>query len=282
MDIIIGKNSGFCNGVAYTVNKTKELLKDNKVIYSLGELFHNKDVINELEKEGLITVSSIDEIPSNSKVIIRAHGESLETYEKAQEKNLEIFDLTCGKIKVIHKQVLNNNDKYIIIIGKHDHPETIGTKGHTKYSYVVSSITDIKDCYKDFLKSHRKEIYIISQTTFNSLLFDEIVNNIKETFKDIPIEVNKSICNATTLRQKEVIELSKKCNKMIIIGGRNSSNTKELYNLAKENTDTYLIENYHDLNFKINREDIIGIMAGASTSDDTVKKVIKTIEATVK
>ena len=137
MEIIVGKNSGFCNGVNYTVNKTKEVLMNNDNVYCLGEIVHNEEVVNELERLGMITVNDINEVPNNSKVILRAHGEPLSTYEIAKNKNLEVIDLTCGKIRIIHKDIEKHNNSFIIIIAKHNHPETIGTKGHTKYSFVL-------------------------------------------------------------------------------------------------------------------------------------------------
>ncbi len=280
MEIIIGKNSGFCNGVKYTIDKAIEELSKFHPIYCLGEIVHNKDVVASLEEKGMITVNDILEIPDNSKVIIRAHGESLDIYEKAKEKNLVIIDLTCGKIKIIHKDVLKHNDSFIIIIGKHDHPEVIGTKGHCKYAYVISNENEIDGCYKEFINSKRKDIYIISQTTFNNKDFDMLLDKIKSTFHNIDIIVNKSICNATNLRQKEVVELSKTVDKMVIIGGKNSSNTKELYNLSKDYCETYLIENKEDIDFRFNESDKVGIMAGASTSNDIVLEVIEEIKKT--
>ena len=280
MEIIVGKNSGFCNGVKYTVKMACEELEKFSPIFCLGEIVHNKDVIKSLEDKGMITVNDISDIPNNAKVIIRAHGESLEVYEKAKEKNLDIIDLTCGKIKIIHKEVLKHNDSFIIVIGKNDHPETIGTIGHAKEGYIISSESDINNCYKEYIKSKRKNIYIISQTTFNSKEFDSLVEKIKKTFKGIDIIVNKSICNATELRQREVVELSKQVDKMIIIGGKNSSNTKELYNLVKDNCESYLIENKNDLDIRFKESDMIGIMAGASTSNDTVLGVIEKIKKT--
>ena len=281
MEIIVGKNSGFCNGVNYTVNKTKEVLMNNDNVYCLGEIVHNEEVVNELERLGMITVNDINEVPNNSKVILRAHGEPLSTYEIPKNKNLKVIDLTCGKIRIIHKDIEKHNNSFIIIIAKHNHPETIGTKGHTKYSFVLETSDEIDDCLKAYKESKRNSIYVISQTTFNSKKFDELVSLIEKEFKGIDITINKSICNATELRQNEVIELSKKVDLMIIIGGKNSSNTKELYNLAKKNcSNTYLIQNYEDIDFDINDNMKIGIMAGASTSNDTVSKVIDKIKKT--
>ena len=207
MEIIVGKNSGFCNGVKYTVDKAVEELKKYSPIYCLGEIVHNKDVIDSLEEKGLITVNNILEIPDNSKVIIRAHGESLEIYNKAKDKNLDIIDLTCGKIRIIHNEVMKHNNYFIIIIGKKNHPETIGTKGHSNCSYVIFDESDINPCYDAYINSNKKDIYIVSQTTFNNKDFDYLIELIKKKFNNNNVIVNKTICNATELRQKEVVEL---------------------------------------------------------------------------
>ena len=278
MNIIIAKNSGFCAGVKYTIKEAMKILKNNHEVYCLGEIVHNEEVVKELEKLGMITVNSINLIPDNSKVIFRAHGEALKIYEIAKKKNLEIFDLTCGKIKVIHNKISSVLDKFIIVIGKKDHPEIIGTVGFASNAYVISDTCDIEECYKEYLKQDKKEIYIISQTTYSSIKFDEIVDIIKHKF-NAKITVNKSICNATEKRQKEVIELAKKVDNMIVVGGKNSSNTKELYNLAvKYSKNVYLYQTYKDINTKFNSNSTIGVMAGASTPNSVVEKIIKCID----
>ena len=276
MNVIIAKNSGFCAGVKYTIDEATKILKKNHSVYSLGEIVHNEEVVHELEKLGMITVDNIEDIPDNSKVIFRAHGEALKIYEIAKEKNLEVYDLTCGKIKLIHKQVSQVKDTFVIIIAKKAHPETIGTKGHTDNAYVIEDVSDIDNCYQEYLKSKKKDVYIVSQTTFSSNKFDLLVEKIKEKFNDINITVNKSICNATANRQKEVTELSKKVDIMLIVGGTNSSNTKELYNLAVKYAKlAYQIQNEDDLNFPIDKDSVVGIMAGASTNNKTVSRIVE-------
>ena len=251
MKIILGKNCGFCNGVQYTINKANEILNNSaNKIYCLGEIIHNEDVIKGLENKGMVTVTNINDIPNNETVIFRAHGESAHIYEIAKEKKLKIIDLTCGKVKLIHNKINKFKDKYfIIIIGKKIHPETIGSKGYAdSNSLVIENIDDLENLETKFNKSKLRGIYIIAQTTFNDLLFDEISNKIKEMFKNIEVIIDKTICDATYKRQQEVMELAKKCNKMIIIGGINSSNTKELYLISKKNcSNSYLIQSVNDL-----------------------------------
>ena len=276
MNIIVGKTSGFCDGVKYTVQKAKSLLEEYKKVYSLGEIVHNEHVIEDLEKSGMIVVDDINKIPNNSKMIIRAHGEIKEVYDKAKEKNIEVFDLTCGKVRAIRLKVeKKKDDYYIVIIGKINHPETKGVQSFAgNYSFVLENEVEIDILFKEYKKSKKNKIYIVSQTTFNEEKFDLLINLIKEKIND-EIVVDKTICNATSNRQNEVRELSKIVDCMIIIGGKNSSNTKELEEVSLENCEnTYLIQDYNDLKEIDLNYKKIGIMAGASTPLDVVNDVI--------
>ena len=138
MEIIIGKTSGFCKGVEHTVREANKILENEKV-YCLGEIVHNERVVTDLKNLGMITINNISDAKNNSKVIVRAHGEVKETYEIAKEKNIELLDLTCGKIKAIKVKIeKQKNDSFIIIIGKKSHPESIGLKSFaSNNSYII-------------------------------------------------------------------------------------------------------------------------------------------------
>ena len=279
MNIIIGKTSGFCNGVENTVKRAEDALSKEKV-YCLGEIVHNERVINDLENKGMITISNIDESPDNSKVIIRAHGELKETYDKAKEKNIEIIDLTCGKIKAIRVKISKKvGDHYIIIIGKKNHPESLGVLSFSgNNSNIIEDKEDVKEVITNFNKTNLDKIYIVSQTTFNSDKFDELVNLIKESTNK-EVEVDKTICDATSKRQNETRELSKTVDTMIIVGGKKSSNTKELEIIAKEHCDNViLIQDKEDLKDNNIVGENIGIMAGASTPTIVVDEIINEIK----
>ena len=278
MEIICGKLNGFCAGVNYTIKKATELLENtNETIYCLGEIIHNERVIEELENKGMITINDINEAPNNSKVIFRAHGEAKEIYEIANSKNIKIFDLTCGKIKIIRNKIeKNKDDSFIIIIGKKNHPETIGNISFTKpFGSIIETIDDINSVYEEFKLSNLKKVYIIAQTTFSSKKYDEYVNIIKDTFKDTKIIIDKTICDATENRQTEANELSKTVDKMIIIGGKHSSNTKELAKITEKNCETYLIQTIEDLkDCEFNETDKIGVISGASTPLEAINEII--------
>ena len=278
MEIICGKLNGFCAGVNYTIKKATELLENtNETIYCLGEIIHNERVIEELENKGMITINDINEAPNNSKVIFRAHGEAKEIYEIANSKNIKIFDLTCGKIKIIRNKIeKNKDDSFIIIIGKKNHPETIGNISFTKpFGSIIETIDYINSVYDDFKLSNLKKVYIIAQTTFSSKKYDEYVNIIQNTFKDTKIIIDKTICDATENRQTEANELSKTVDKMIIIGGKHSSNTKELAKITEKNCETYLIQTIEDLkDCEFNETDKIGVISGASTPLEAINEII--------
>ena len=275
METIVAKNSGFCGGVLNTVKKTKEYLKENKNVYINGNIVHNEYVINDLKKEGLILIDDYNSIKKSDTVIIRAHGEKKKIYDLLKKKEVNILDLTCPKVKRIHDLIMKHNNDFIVVIGKKAHPEVLG---HISYANNYCIIEDINDI--DLLLNKVKEfnihsLYIVAQTTYNDNLFDYIVDNIKKKCLNVKIEVDKTICNATKIRQDEIRDISKKVDKMIIIGSKKSSNTKELVNVAKENNrNVYLIDNSFELKeIAFNSTDKIGIGAGASTPKELIDSV---------
>ena len=281
LEIVVGKLAGFCNGVKNAVNVAEKQIEKGKV-YCLGEIVHNKQVIEDLEIKGMVTVSSIEEVPDGECVIFRAHGEGREVYDKAKQKNLTIIDATCGKVRLIHNKVdKEKNNSFIIIIGKKTHPETVGTKGFSgENSFVIETEDDILDAYKEYEKTNLGQVYVVCQTTISTKLFERIKEEIENNFVEADVIIDNTICDATELRQKEVSQMSKACNKMIIIGGKNSSNTKELVNIAKVNCKiVYGIETVEEIKTEnFDKDDKIGIMAGASTPEKSIKEVKEYLE----
>jgi len=282
MEVVVGKLAGFCFGVENTVNEAWKVLRENKKVYCLGEIVHNEQVINELELAGMVTVNNLNEVPDGEKVIFRSHGEIKENYEKAKQKNLDVIDLTCPNVKSIHIKVEREKDKaFIIIVGKKCHAETIATKTFAgENSFIIESEDDILDCYMEYEKTNLGQVYVVSQTTFSSKKFDEIAKEIKLNFYEADVIFDKTICNATEKRQQETRDISKVVYKMIIIGGKHSSNTKELANIAEENCGkVYLVQNVEDLKeMEFSKQDKIGIMAGASTPKKLIDEVINFLE----
>ena len=286
MEIKIGKTSGFCYGVKNAVQKSEEeLLKTNGEVYCLGELVHNKEVTEALKNKGLNFVENIDE--ASGKLIIRAHGVPKQIYEKAKKRNIELVDLTCPNVLKIHDIAKEycQKDYYIFLIGKKQHPEIIGTASFCgKNHKVISQKEEIKEAIKAVKKSKIKHVLIIAQTTYNMKTFEEIVEEIQNKVpKNIDIIVKNTICLATELRQKETEKISKEVELMIIVGGKNSSNTNKLYDITCENCENVIFaENKDDIDIeKISKFQKIGIMAGASTPNKSVEDIIKALNDVV-
>lgn len=281
MEIIIGKTAGFCFGVANAVNKTSKLLDKNNNIYCLGELVHNKQVTEELEEKGLEIIDNIND--ANGSVIIRAHGVCKSIYDGAKEMGLKIEDLTCPKVLKIHNIAEEYSKKgyYIFLIGNSSHPETIGTISYCgENSSVIEKEEDLQKALDKFYKSGVKRLFVLVQTTFSLEKFNNITNLIKENIenrKEIELEIKNTICDATRLRQQETKEIAKKVDMMIIIGGKNSSNTKKLYEISKKYCkNCILVETYKEIEpKKIVKSYKIGIMAGASTPQKSIDLVVE-------
>lgn len=280
MNIIVGKTSGFCFGVKRAVNGCLEVSNNDEKVYCLGQLVHNNEVINKLKENNVTVVDNIDEIKENNvTLVLRAHGVEKDIYEKAKEKNLRVLDFTCPFVFKIHEIVSDYSKKgfYIFLIGSKNHPEIIGTSSYCDNYYIIEEENDIEVATKELMKTNCKDLLIIVQTTFSKLKFENIVNNIKKRldFK-VNIVIKDTICLSTEERQKETEELSKKVDLMIIVGGKNSSNTNKLYEIAKENTNAILVETKDEINLKeVKKFNNIGIMAGASTPEVSINEVIE-------
>lgn len=273
MELIVGKNAGFCYGVKRAVDGAREELGKGKEIYCLGDIVHNNHVIEELKKQGMKFIDKIDE--AKGKTIIRAHGVSKDVYKKAKDMNIEVKDLTCPSVLKIQKiaKEYAENGYYIVLTGKVNHPEVIGIESHCGDNYSI--ITEVEEL-DELLNKIKNEpnVLLISQTTYSSKKFDEITEILKKKIKN-NIVINKTICPSTEIRQKETEEIAKQVDLMIIIGGKKSSNTKKLYEISSafcknvvyiENAEDFNINNYKDI-------EKIGIMAGASTPQEQIEKV---------
>ncbi len=281
MEIVVGKTAGFCYGVRNAVTKAEEKLKEHKKVSCLGELVHNGQVIKKLEGLGMKVVDNIED--AEERVIIRAHGIEKNTYQKAKELNIEIFDFTCPSVLKIHEiaEEYANKGYFIFLIGAKKHPESLGTISFCgKNSYLLENDEDIEDAVNILKKSGIKKLFIIVQTTFSLEKFKLMVEKIEQLVdKDISVETKNTICNATKIRQEETAEISKTVDCMIIIGGKNSSNTKKLYEIAKQNcNNAFCIETKLELPLdEIKKYNKIGIMAGASTPDESISEIIEYI-----
>ena len=276
MKIIVSEYNGFCGGVKAAVLKADKILTDEKKLYCYGEIIHNKDVVEKLKNKGMVIV---DDIPENkdAKFLIRSHGVGKNIYDRLEEKNIEVIDATCVKVKKIHKIVeeFKNKDYNIIIVGNENHPEVQGISGWCNYeAVIIKSPEELKNIIEP-----TKKYCLVCQTTINLNTFEEILKTI-EINNYSNIIVHNTICDATKKRQEACIALASKCDIMLIVGGKNSSNTKKLYELSKELCEnTFLIQNYKEIPYNyIDKNSIVGVSAGASAPDWIIEEVINMLE----
>lgn len=276
IDIILAKNAGFCFGVRRAielVDKTLERNSDN--VYSLGPVIHNEFVLDKLAKKGLKIIDKSDLTNIfNSTIVIRSHGVEKNIYDIIDKNNNKIVDLTCPFVKKIHKLVEKYADlgKYIIVIGDPNHAEV---QAIISYANNDISVISSKEDINGLKIPENQEIVVLFQTTANIEKSKKLVDILTNLFYNKCLVVN-TICNATIDRQNEVNEISKNVDSMIIIGSKQSSNTKKLYEVSKVNCDnTYLINDVSELSkIKFIKNQKVGISAGASTPDDLIEEIV--------
>lgn len=285
---ICGLCAGCKNAISLAENATK-----NQNVTLLKEIVHNKNINYKLKQKGVSCAQNLAEINPESTVIIRAHGEPPETYNFLNKNNISYLDGTCKNVKNIHNLVSEFSEKgyKIIIVGKYGkhsgviHPETLGTIGYCKSTPFL--IEDFEDINKlENIKNQK--LLLVSQTTFNPTKF----NQIKDMIFDIcdrnnnEIMMKNTICGAQMAIQKSSLTLAKECDLMIIVGGKNSSNTVELFNNIKSTCPAILIEDIQDyktqlnlINFEISKNTKVGITAGASTDKQELIDLKQIIES---
>ena len=302
MEIKVAKHAGFCFGVKKAIEIAEEVAQNNNDnTYVLGQLVHNERVIKNLEDKGIVFVENINDIPQNAVTVLRAHGEPGTTYQILEQKSItkgkNLNDATCPLVTLVHNVAvkLKSNGYEVILFGKHNHPEAIGTSYHLKGNGTF--IVEHEDDYQkviDYIKNNNFEkIAIISQTTMSVLGYKKLIELINAKFENKFEEIQLSlkdlskkygyvdtICNPTKQRQSDVDELAQDCDLIIVIGGKNSSNSKELWEKAKSyGIDSYFIQSHEKLRKEwLDGKEKIGITAGASTPDYLIDEVVERIK----
>ncbi len=272
MKIIKAKNGGFCFGVKSAVDAVKRNAGEHT--YTLGDVIHNERVTTELRALGVKTVDSVDEIHDDeATVVIRSHGAPPEVYEEIARRGYKLIDATCPFVKKIHELVrAHHEDGYkIVIIGNADHPEVKGINGWCGFEATIadenfdfSSLdADVKTCF-------------VEQTTFSTEKYLQILKKIqKDRFKTV--EIFDTICYTTVSRQNEAKKLSGICDKIIVVGSPNSSNTRKLIEIADSGrAQAFGVSGAAELNsLNFCADDTVGVIGGASAPEESIMEVIK-------
>lgn len=278
-EIKVAESAGFCFGVDRAVKLVYgELENGNESVATLGPIIHNADVVNDLTNKGVRIADSVEDIKEEEKAVIRSHGVGKKIYDGLNKKGNAYIDATCPFVARIHKIVREKTEEgyFILIAGDKDHPEVQGIVGHCDENYFVfKDEYQLKSFFSKNYKNLEKKLAIVAQTTYNILIWGECLKVIP---KDENILVFDTICNATSQRQSDAALLSKEVDVMIVVGGKNSSNTIKLYNVCSENCPSYHIENADELySLNLKNAEKIGITAGASTPAYIIKEVQNTM-----
>ncbi|MDD5011995.1 MAG: 4-hydroxy-3-methylbut-2-enyl diphosphate reductase [Phycisphaerae bacterium] len=275
MKVIVAQSCGFCPGVRNAINMADKTLAKEKDVYSLGEIIHNKDVVEKLSASGLKSLEKSGKAESGT-VIIRSHGATAEQIKKLKQKGFKIVDATCVLVKRVQKiaSLLHRQGYKVAMIGDKGHPEVQAVLG---YAPDIAVIGDKKDVSK---LSKFKKLGIICQTTQSPEHFAKMVAAIAQT-DFLELKVINTLCKEAVKRQSCAVELCKKVDIMFILGGLHSANTRKLAQVCKKhNKKTFHLQNWKELDKKVLfGNNIAGITAGASTPqwiiDDFVENLRK-------
>jgi len=275
MRVKLANAIGFCMGVQRAVNITlKAADKGESKIYTYGPLIHNPQVIELLKKKGIEIISDLRRLPSGI-VVIRAHGISPQEKREIQKTGVRILDATCPRVKRVQKIIKQYATQGFstLIVGDKEHAEVIGLLGFSQgKGFVVSSKEDIEEL------PPLEKVCVVAQTTQNEESFNQIGKRIKERFRKSLIF--NTICDSTQKRQEETLDLARKVEGMVVVGGKNSGNTLRLVKLSESTgTPTFFIENEDELDMdRLKPLSTIGVVGGTSTPLWILERVVKRIE----
>ena len=279
MKIIVAHSAGFCFGVNRAVKMVNELLDQGKKVCTLGPIIHNPQTLAQLASRGVTIVESPDGVPPDSTMVIRSHGVSKAVYDSLLEKKADFVNATCPFVAKIHNIVskASAEGKTVLIAGDAHHPEVEGIRGHcTGKCYVFKNAGELQNILEHFPVAQEDSPCVVAQTTFSVSEWENCLEMLKRVYTNATIF--DTICNATAKRQSEAEFLSRQCDVMIVIGGRESSNTAKLRDVCMKNCTTYLIETADELPLSVLKEsECIGITAGASTPASIIKEVLDTM-----
>ena len=280
MSVEIIESAGFCFGVSRAIKLLYEQIEENDGnIFTLGEIIHNGDIIREITRKGVKVANSVDELVSGCTVVVRAHGITQPERSKLNAKGVKIIDATCPFVSKIHAIVKERSDcgDVIFVAGNKNHPEVLGIVSCGDNVRVFENNEELQQIIRNEPDLLVKSTTFVWQTTFKLTEYDKCKKNIKKIFKNA--KIYDTICNATEKRQEQTRELAKRSDAMVVIGGRQSSNTNKLFDVAKSFCEnTFFVENANEIPIKLlYKFSKIGITAGASTPDRIIEEVKQTM-----
>jgi len=267
LNIVRAEKAGFCFGVERAIELAEKTSASGNTV-SLGPLIHNQQVVDYLKEKGIKVADSLEEVKKGQQLVIRSHGVPPFIYNEARDKGINIVDATCPFVQKAQKLAAKSSkDNFVIVVGDGDHPEIKGILGWAgKNSRAVETLEEAKQL------PHYSSLAVLAQTTQAKNNFLKIVEELKSHTDNLV--VHNTICNATSERQDSARKVAKEVSVMLVVGGRNSSNTRKLGTICSEETKTYLIETADELQQNwFDDVENVGLTAGASTPDWIIEEV---------
>ena len=281
--VILAKTAGFCFGVDRAVNLVYELVEKGVKVCTLGPIIHNAQLVADLEGKGVKIINNVDEAPDGYTVVVRTHGVEKDVLDTLAQRGVEYVNATCPFVTKIHRIVSEQDENTVVLIaGDKNHPEVLGIKSYCKGpSFVFKNEDELLKIIQNNEFVQKNKAICVAQTTFSlneqkkcKKIFEKLCTNCK---------IFDTICNATSDRQNEAEELSKKSDAMIVVGGRHSSNTCKLRDTGNANCPTFLVETADELaSLDLDGYNVIGVTAGASTPSVIIKEVLKSMSEEIK
>jgi 4-hydroxy-3-methylbut-2-enyl diphosphate reductase len=273
MKILVAEKAGFCFGVKRALKLINEYLRQGKKIQTYGSLIHNIPVLNDLAAKGIGQVTSLSSIDKTKTLCIRTHGIPRDIERRLRRRGVPTLDATCPLVKKGQKIIerLGRAGNRVLIVGDKDHPEIIAARSYARNVTIINSLAEARALPRC------REASVVAQTTLNTGFFKEVVSVLMD--KSETLHVFNTICQATQDRQEAVKKLAPEVDAIIVVGSNISSNTKKLYQIAREkNKNAMQVETCDDLHDKrtlarLKKFRSIGISAGASTSPQELENV---------
>jgi len=274
-EVRIARRTGFCYGVREAIDKAKEASAAGKSTHTLGQVVHNEGVVNDLQRLGIKTVDTLDDVDHGAAVVIRAHGVRPDVMERANEKGLEVIDGTCTWVIQEHRELtrLVEEGYTIVLLGTPKHAEVVGMLGFAPDAIVVDEEEEWEAAIP-----RKKRMALISQSTQPPWKFEKLAAFMVSRAHELKI-VN-TVCPVTIRRQEDTMETAREVDMMVVVGGRSSANTKELTRLCEiAGTHAVQIESVHDLTDEaiFDGARIVGVTGGTSTPIEDLRDVAQRI-----
>jgi (E)-4-hydroxy-3-methyl-but-2-enyl pyrophosphate reductase len=275
-EVRIAKRTGFCYGVREAIDKAKESASTGRVTHTLGQVVHNEGVIAELQRVGVQTVESLDDVDRGAAIVIRAHGVRPDVMARAEARGLDVIDGTCTWVIQEQKELMRLVEEgyTIVLLGTPRHPEVVGLLGFAPDSIVVDDEPEWEHIPR------KKKMALISQSTQPPWKFEKLAAFMVARSHELKI-VN-TVCPVTIRRQQDTLETAREVDLMVVVGGRSSANTKELTRLCEiVGTKAIQVESVADLteSTDFSAAAVVGITGGTSTPIEDLQAVAERILA---